>query len=61
MAKTFAATILALCITALQSVHGVQATLTFENDALIPHGGDHDYTHGTCIEITENLWHYKIG
>ena len=61
MVKTFLATILVLCITALQSVHGMQATLTFENDAFIPHGGDHDYTHGTCIEITENLWHYKVG
>ena len=62
MAKTFLAFVLSLCIGAAAfTAYGVQALLTFENDALIPHGGDHDYTHGTCIEVVDGLWHYKAG
>ena len=34
--------------------------LTFENDALIS-AGDNDYTHGTCFEVVDFDWHYKVG
>ena len=41
---------------------GMQFSTTLENDAFIPHGGDHDYTHGTCFELIDDSFvHYKAG
>lgn len=39
----------------------VETYFTMENDTFIPHGGDHDYTHGTGFEIVDAPWHFKLG
>ena len=43
-----------------------QLQLTLENDCFLPDKslgkGDHDYTHGTCVEYIDNsFFHYKVG
>ena len=56
--KTLALAVAAACTSACLA--SGSAKLTFENDALMG-AGDHDYTHGTCFEVTEGLWHWKVG
>lgn len=49
--------ITAMCV---QWSKALDTYLTFENDALIS-AGDNDYTHGTCFEVVDFDWHYKVG
>jgi len=39
---------------------GLQTSLTMENDAFLPGAGDHDYTHGTKLEVVDEAFHYMI-
>lgn len=38
----------------------ITATLSMENDSFIS-AGDNDYTHGTCLELADGMWKYKLG
>jgi len=52
--------ILVSVVWAALELAAVDTYLTIENDALIK-AGDNDYTHGTCVEAVNGLWHYKVG
>ena len=58
--KRFLTSIFAFAFLMVSSAFAVDTFLTIENDSLIE-AGDHDYTHGTCIEVVDSLWHYKVG
>ena len=45
--------VLAAAFSAQFAAYAVDAYFTMENDTFIPHGGDHDYTHGTGLEIVD--------
>ena len=40
--------------------YGLETYLTLENDTFITHA-DNDYTHGTGLEVIDDLFHYKLG
>lgn len=56
--------ILIALVVCMFSAYGDQLNLQLENDCFIPNGwpgrGDHDFTHGTCIEYVYELMHFKV-